>query len=217
MSNLGQTPTELERAPPPPQAGRAEISVLRRQFRRLPTVAKWIVAVILSVFVFFALVWILWQVERHLLSPIEAARAPTAVTRPHFWIQVFAGKWAPNSVPYASTTFPFALSAVLALVLSVAPFIATITLIYLYLIRPVIKLGKEQTMKLEQYNKQRDEVIIGEIYSLLPLEKREELIRIVEQGFRQGSQAMDNEFLAIPYTERGAREFVRRLNEIDVT
>jgi hypothetical protein len=215
MNKFGQSPPKT--ATPRPQAGRAEISALRRQFRRLPTAAKWIVAVILSFSVLFALVWILWEAERHLLPPIEAARAPTAATRPHFWIQVFAGKWAPNSVPYASTTFPFALSAVLALVLSVAPFLATIPLIYLYLIRPVIRLGKEQTMKLEQYNNQRDQVILGEIYSLLPGENRESIMRIVEQGFRQGKTAMDDEFLAIPYTERGAREFARRLNEIDVT
>ena len=73
-------------------------------------------------------------------------------------------------------------------------------------------------MKLQQYNSQRDQVILGEIYSLLPREDREAVMRIVEQGFERGAKAMDNEFLAIPYTERGAREsFLRKLNEIDVT
>jgi hypothetical protein len=61
-------------------------------------------------------------------------------------------------------------------------------------------------------------VILGEIYSLLPHADREAVMRIVEQGFGRGGKAMDNEFLAIPYTERGAREsFLRKLNEMDVT
>jgi hypothetical protein len=220
MSKVGQNPSTLERTASPAgrSGGRAESSFLRQQFRRLPTWAKWIVAVLLFFAVFFTLVSILWQTEKHLLTPIEAARPPTAATRPHFWIQVFAGKWTPNSVPYASTTFAFAHSAVWAIVLNLGPFVATLTLIYVYLIRPIIRLGKEQTMKLQQYNNQRDQVILGEIWSLLPHENRETIMRIVEQGFERGNKAMDNEFLAIPYADRGARElFVKRLNEIDVT
>jgi hypothetical protein len=220
VSDLDRSPSTAESATPPPPAATTSVRQrmsLAKLYRGLPTSVKLILAGIILLSVFFAFVCILWWAERHLLPPFAAASVPIAPTRPHFWIQVFAGKWVPNSIPYASTSFPFALSAVLAIVLNLGPFGATITLIYLYLIRPVVRLGKEQTMKLQQYNNQRDQVIIGEIYSLLPVEQREAMMKIVEQGFAQGSKAMDNEFLEIPYSERGAREFVRRLHEIDVT
>jgi hypothetical protein len=182
--------------------------------RGLPSSGRWTVAAILIVLVFFGMVWGLWTAERYLLPPLPAAIAPT---RPHFWIQVLVGKWVPNSVPYASTSFAFSLSVVLAFVLNLGPFAATITLIYLCIIKPMVRLGREQAMKVEQYNNQRDLIIIGEIRRLLPPEQRERIMPIVEQGFQNGSQAMEKEFLPIPYGERGAREFFRRLQEIDVT
>jgi hypothetical protein len=221
VSTHGQSPLTGEvgvtASPPKGRTGVRVCLFWRQQYRMLPTFMKWIFAILLFFVAFYAAVLILWEVERHVLLPIEAARPPTAASRPHFWIQVFAGKWTANTVPYASTTFAFAHSVIWALVLNLGPFAATLTLIYLYLIRPLIRIGKEQTMKLQQYNNQRDQVIIGEIWKRLPPENRESIIKIVEEGFEYGGKAMDNEFLAIPYSERGAREFVKRLNEIDVT
>jgi hypothetical protein len=185
--------------------------------RGLPSSGRWTVSAILIVLVFFGVVWGLWIAERYLLPALPAAAPPIAPTRPHFWIQVLVGKWVPNSVPYASTSFAFSLSVVLAFVLNLGPFAATITLIYLYIIKPMVRLGKEQAMKVEQYNNQRDLVIIGEIRKLLPPEQRELIMPIVEQAFQNGNQAMEKEFLPIPYGERGAREFFKRLQEIDVT
>jgi hypothetical protein len=184
-------------------------TAFREWLKQLPISARIAIGGALIVAVFFSLVLILCVAENAGLSTVPAA---------NFWILIFAR--LPPSMPYPATAFAFSLSVVLGVVLNLGPFGATLTVIYLYLVRPLINLGKAEAMQVTHYNDQRDRIIIGAIYRLcregVPPDQREKIMAIVEAGFQIGKEEMDKEFLPIPYGERGAREVLRRLHEIDL-
>jgi hypothetical protein len=67
----------------------------------------------------------------------------------------------------------------------------------------------ERLMKIQDFNNQRDQLVIGELYRVLGLDQSKQIIPIVEEAFRKATLALGEEFLPIVYGKEGAQAIVQ--------
>lgn len=143
-------------------------------------------AVAAAVAVLFAVaVFSLWAAEVFIKS---SGKPPTSAEQLNFWIQVVAGKWLPDRVPYARTSFLYALSAGLALLLNLVVIAGLISLIigWVRKVRPLLlTLELEDTMTNEQVIHFRDARVIAEINKHYP---NREMLATIRECFSVGEQ-----------------------------
>jgi hypothetical protein len=161
------------------------------------------VAVVVGIVAVFALVPALWWAERAIKS---SGKHPTSAEQLNFWIQVVVGKWLPNSVPYGRTSFLYALSAGLALILNLVVIVALASLIISWVrkVRPLLL-----TLELENAMMTNEQVIhflaarqIAEINKRIP---DRETMATIRECFTVGEQNWLKELPGVVGERRAAK------------
>jgi hypothetical protein len=140
---------------------------LRPRFHQIGVLGKIIIFLLLGLTIFFAAVMILWWAAKYHLSRPESDLGKYVIEPPWvFWLQVVVGKYLPGSAPYPTRSFAYSLSAVLAFVLSFGPLAGTITVIWTYGFRPLLK-RRTKMMQDTMAFLYRDEVLKLEFRNLV--------------------------------------------------
>lgn len=145
------------------------------------------------------------------LAPALLGRIAPKVDDPPspFWfvVQTFGGDWSAQR-PVGISPYWFALLAELAVLLNVGALVVIIDL----LVR-VDRIKKEQDrMKLDAVTHVRDLSIRNSILAKVPLPDRDKIMRIVDEGFKEGDDVFKNQHLVTIFGYREA-ERVRDLLE----
>jgi hypothetical protein len=122
--------------------------------------------------------------------------------------KTLGGDWSaqrPSGVP----PFWFALLAELAVLLNVGALV-----VILDLLRRVDRIKKEQDrMKLETVAQVRDLSIRNSILARIPLPQRDQFLRIVDEGFREGDEVFRRQHLVTIFGHREAERVLAILEQ----
>jgi hypothetical protein len=191
---------------------------LRQQFARLGLLGKSIVVLFLILAIFFAAVLALWWWEKYQLPrPLDDTRPLETKVKWNFWLQVMVGKWLPANIPYPTRSFAYSLSAMIAFVLTFGPIGGAITYIVKF-VKPLLE-ERNELMKVTDYYRQRDQVVIATIIRLLPSDLpeglRDTLIGAIREGFEKGDETWVRDFLPIPF-KHASQDIAARLAKLEM-